>query len=443
MTTYFVSSAGSNTSPYDTEAKAATALLTTTALATASDTIKVSSTHTENAGGSITIHLPTSPGLKIVSVIFNGSGTGAAASGAAVNTNANSFFAMDGHGYVYGINFAAGTGSSDGSASIFIATVNQTQGLFFDTCTFRLNTSNSSPAFNWGGLGNNSNRDQWLRFYDCGFRFGATAQTIVIRNLIAELRGCSINASGSAPTTLFTPAAGATTQLSVIGSDLSGKTWTNFVNVGVGCASKFLARQCKMPASFAVSTGTFAGPGGVEVELIDCDSGDNHYTYLKSCWQGTIVASNTIYASTSNGTDSYSLHMTGNANSSFTWPLISPPIPQWNAATGSGKTTTVEVDNDGTTFTDAQLWQETSAKVTSGSTASTWEISDRAASIVASGTNQTTSSVSWTGTGGFGAEVKQKLVSGSFTPAEVGAVVTVVKLAANDDVYVSGTATLA
>jgi hypothetical protein len=64
-------------------------------------------------------------------------------------------------------------------------------------------------------------------------------------------------------------------------------------------------------------------------------------------------------------------------------------------------------------------------------------IADRAADILTAGANQTTSTASWTGTGGFGAAVKQKLVSGSFTPAEVGLISTVVKLAkASATVYV-------
>jgi hypothetical protein len=128
--------------------------------------------------------------------------------------------------------------------------------------------------------------------------------------------------------------------------------------------------------------------------------------------------------------------MTGNANTSFIHPLVSPPIATFNS-TLSALTSTVEAVNDGTTFTDAELWQETLAKVTSGSPLGTWNVGDRAASIVATPANQTTSTATWVGTGGFGAAVKQKLVSSSFTPAEIGAITTVIKLAKNDNVYIS------
>jgi hypothetical protein len=172
------------------------------------------------------------------------------------------------------------------------------------------------------------------------------------------------------------------------------------------------------------------------VELIDCNSADVNYYYTKVSWEGTVLADASVYYNASDGTTSISWLMTGNANSSFTWPLTSPPISSWNATLGA-MTTTVEVTNDGTTYTDAQLWQETLAKVTSGVPLGTWNRADRAADITTAGTNQASSSVSWTGTGGFGAEVKQKLVSGSFTPAEIGPITTRVFLAANDSVYVS------
>jgi hypothetical protein len=178
------------------------------------------------------------------------------------------------------------------------------------------------------------------------------------------------------------------------------------------------------------------GPGAHCVIAADCDEGDVNYNFRKECYEGTISTSAAIYQSASNGTDSFSLLMTGNANTSFVHPLVSPEIVAFNSAL-SAMTTLVEVTNDGTTFTDAQLWQETMAKITTGVPLGTWNVADRVADILTAGSNQASSSVSWTGTGGFGAEVKQKLESGSFTPAEVGEIVTVVKLAANDNVYVS------
>jgi len=76
-------------------------------------------------------------------------------------------------------------------------------------------------------------------------------------------------------------------------------------------------------------------------------------------------------------------------------------------------------------------------EISSGFTIGTWNVADRAAGILTAGTPQASSSAAWTGTGGFGAEVKQELESGSFTPAEVGEITTIVKLAINDNVYVS------
>jgi hypothetical protein len=100
--------------------------------------------------------------------------------------------------------------------------------------------------------------------------------------------------------------------------------------------------------------------------------------------------------------------------------------------------TTVQVVNDGTTFKDNELWQETLAKITTGFTLATWDKSDRVSNILTAGANQETSTESWTGTGGFGSAIKQKLVSSSFTPAEIGNIIVAIKLGkAISTVYVS------
>lgn len=434
MTTYFVSNAGSNTAPYDTEAKAANSLGTIATLPwLATDVVKVSSTHTETAGAAITYTFPATPGLQILSVLFNGSGTGGLASGASINVGAaNGAFTLGaGFPYGYGITFTGGT-NDNALCDVIIGFAASPNGHKWENCVFSLPSINAGALFSIGAVANTGNDDAEFNLVNCTLTGGN--KTLTFRGGIVDISNLTL--AGTAPTTLFSFANGSPCILRISASDLSGVAWTNFMSVTAAIYGSVRLAQCKLPSGFVVTTGTFPGPGQFDIVMIDCASGDTHYTYQKHCWQGTIVASNSIYADASDGTNSISWLMTGNANTSFAYPLVSPPIDFFND-TLSAMTTTVEVTNDGTTFTDAQLWQETQAKVTSGSTKSTVNIADRAADILAAGAAQANSTKSWTGTSGFSAEVKQQLVSGSFTPAEVGPVRVVVKLAANNDVYVS------
>ena len=109
MATYFVNTAGSNTAPYDTEAKAANALATVAAVPWADgDIVRIKSTHNENIGSTTTFTLPTAGtngGVKILSVAFDGSGTGALTAGATLTASANAvgFNFTGGYGYMSGV----------------------------------------------------------------------------------------------------------------------------------------------------------------------------------------------------------------------------------------------------------------------------------------------------------------------------------------------------
>jgi hypothetical protein len=124
--------------------------------------------------------------------------------------------------------------------------------------------------------------------------------------------------------------------------------------------------------------------------------------------------------------------MTSSANASFTWPLTSPPIVAFNS-TLSAFTTTVHTAHNavgggtGGKLLNSECWQETLAKITSGSPLGTWNRADRVADILTAGADQDTdATTSWTGAA---IATHDNLISGSMTPAEIGPITTVVKLA--------------
>ncbi len=418
MTTYFVSSAGSNTSPYDTEAKAATALLTVTALAASTDIVRVSSTHNENIGGSVTYTLPTSPGLQILSVTFNGAGTGALAAGGTITTGGNNAMTINGNGYFYGLTLTVGAGGSSSSAQINLSTANTvSHWQRYDSCTFYVNTTSSVPIFSIGRInGSSTDGDCTVVMNNCVWRFANTGIKPTFKQGYVVIRGLSLHASSSIPSVLFSFLAGLVAIVDVTASDLSLGT-NNIVDIGNKSPNRIRIAQCKMPSGFALTSGAAGSPGGTEVIMEDCDSGDVHYTYIKQGYGGTVTQQNSTYADASDGTNNLGWTMASEATATFLTPLVCPPINYWNA-TLSAMTTTVEAASNNVTFKDNELWQETLSKVTSGFTLGTWNVADRAADVLATGANQTTSSKTWTGVPGT--PVLQKLVSGSFTPAEVG-----------------------
>ncbi len=434
MATYFVSNAGSNTAPYDTEAKAATSLGTIAALWTASDIVKISSTHTESTGGAITYTFPSSPGLQILSVTFNGSGTGALATGAVVTnaTNGTAFNFQSGFVYCYGVTFNAA--SSNSNSNVFNLGVATTSaiGFILESCTLTVPGTGTAARLFLGPSA--SNNDTIIHLINCTLSNGAD-KSFGIRHGKIIIDGLTI--AGTTPTTLFAGASVDSTEVDLRASDISNLSWTNLFSVASSpVPGYFRAVGCKFPASFVVVTGSFTGPGQMYVEAIDCNSSDVNYYYYKSCYEGTVEASNSIYADASDGTNSISWKFTSNSVVSYQHPLVGPPIHYFNK-TLSSMQTVVEVVSDNVTYKDTELWQETMAKITSGSPVATWNRADRGA-ITSSGTYQTTSTVSWTGTGGFTSAVKQKLESGSFTPAEIGQITVLVKLAkASSTVYVS------
>lgn len=434
MATYFVGAGGSNTAPYDTEAKAATSLATIAALPwTNADVVKVDSTFAEDvAAPSYTF--PSTPGMQLLSVTFNGSGTGALAAGASItcSTNGNPFNIVGGYAYIYGVSFIGNNGSSAGNL-VSVISGTGVSSLVFDTCTISAPGTSASAKINFGGASNNV--VMTCDLINCTISNGAN-KTIGLRN--GRFTADNLTLAGETLTSVFQPASADSQEFEVKNSDLTGVAWTNLVVVSSIQVNGYMRfTNCKLQSGFALTTGSFPYPGAVPVEAIDCHSGDTHYYYQRDSWHGTITSDNSVYYDASNGTTSLSLKLVSSANVSFAYPMITPPMTFFNS-TLSAMTTTIECTNDGTTFTDAELWQETTAKTTSGSPLGTTNRADRVATILTTPANQESSTVSWTGTGGFGSEVKQKLVSGSFTPAEIGYVTTQVFLAkASSTVYIN------
>lgn len=404
-----------------------TAAVGALAVAVAGDTIWVSDAHAATRGAAAAWTLPTADGLKILcGDDVAEPPTALTATGSEETTGDFAISFVAGHGYVYGLIFKSGTGAGSASDILFNTNASLNYGITFDTCQFK----QLATGTNTTRLGVSAGDAVFGKFINCDFNWSAAAQGFLLQNGRWEFSKLTI--SGTAPTSLISTTADGG-RILVENSDLSGLVVTNLVNAGTANGSHIIFRNGKMPAFTNVITGTIPAVGGNVVEMFNCDSADTHIRYARYTYQGSIVQESTIVPTpgASDGDTAFSLKLVSLATGPTFW---NPLYTNWNYrrqnTVGSAITVTVEVASNAT-LTDAECWLEVAYLGTSGFPLGT-VITDRAATIIATPANQTTSSVSWASSPG----TTQKLAV-TFTPQEKGVFMWRVALAkASQTVYV-------
>lgn len=407
----------------------------------AGDTIYVSQAHAESTAGAVTITMPgtlASPN-KIIGANDAAEPPTAVSTAPTVTTTGTNAITIAGHGYLYGLDFTQGSGSSSNLNFVIAATAGNRQR--YESCKFRMATTGNSSFFAIGSSGTAA--PSAVDFENCDFRFSATGQTMDFLNGQFRIRGGSILSGGTAPTTgLFT-----------IGFNSNGRGCTldvdgfNMVNLGTSSnlvravtgGGKVVIRNCKLPASWAGNLSSATPVVGFRAEMWNCDSGDTNYRLWVEDYAGSIKHETTVVkgSGASDGTTAQAWKMVTSSDAEYpTHVLRSPELAIWNATTGSSKTVTVEILHDSTTaLKDDEVWLEVQY-LGDGSFPITTFIDDCKADFLATAADQTSSSVSWTTTGITNVN-KQKLVV-SFTPQEKGWFLGTVCLAkASYTVYVN------
>jgi hypothetical protein len=288
--------------------------------------------------------------------------------------------------------------------------------LTFENCQFSMT---GGSAFIIGSSGTIPTIN---RFINTPVVFNAVGQTMFVSGDFVWKDTASAIGAGTVPTYLFDN--GGTTigaaNMLLDGLDLSAVNTTLFASPSLQNGTMHaLLNNCRLHASVAITaTLTLRAQ---EITLVGCGSAGNSARNEKYALDGTMTTETTIVRSSgaSDGTTavSWKAVTTSNPNKQFQFEL--PPIAVWNSATGSSKTLTVEMVNDGTTLKDDEVWVEVEYLGSSSQPVSS-KVTSRAADHLATGANITTSSVTWTTTG-LSSPVKQKL-SVSFTPQMAGLV---------------------
>ena len=408
MTTYYVDSvAGSNTAPYDTWAKAATALATIAAIDAAGDTVYVASTHNETSAVNLLYSWAgtlTSPTRVIFADKTSGGPPATLATGGAITTT-GAHSITPGVAYFYGLTFNCGTG-------VVSADIKITNGVIFESCTFKLLSTGPSGQSTVNISGNSS----LAQFINCSFTFSATDQGFGHNDGVSSaFIGGGLAVGTSTPTNLFgLPNAvfSAFANINMTDFDLSNAAAT--INI-TNTTARIVMTRCKLPTSWS---GSATAIGNAQSIILDaCDySGTNNSMRYRSI-AGSIDSETTLIRSggASDGVTGLSWKITSVA-ASGTFPIVpleSRPFVLWNDTTGAAKTLTVEFLHDSVTgLKDNELVLEVDYFGASGSPLGTRATS--APSAIAAGSTLSSSSASWTTTGMT--NPNKQNVSVTFTP---------------------------
>ena len=340
---------------------------------------------------------------------------------------------------VTGCAYFYGLGWSGANFRVGPAGGNQTE-LVFDSCNF---TFTGGSFMLIGSNGGNSNISR-VEFINTPVIFSAVGQSIYPNGKFIWRNTASAIGAGTVPTHLFDHSNGTfsigAVDVTLDGLDLNALNTALFMFPADNGFVNFKAFNCKLNASVTVSNSP--SKRCQEAHIFACDSAGNSARNEKYCSDGTMTTETTIVRSSgaSDGTTpvSWKAVTSGDPNKAFQLEL--PPIAVWNSATGSSKTATIEIVNDGTTLNSDDIWVEVEYLGASGSPLASI-VSSRPADHLTTGSALTTSSVTWTTTG-LASPVKQKL-SVSFTPQMAGLVRAKVCIAkASKTIYVDPMVTI-
>lgn len=299
--------------------------------------------------------------------------------------------------------------TNNGAVSIagnFLCSPNGDMLFALEDGAIRLGSTSSQPRIVVGANGGTTNLTQTVRLRNVTAKFANASQSIQFRRGQFEWLGGGIDAAGSIPTALFTSASGGMpSRILCEDLDLSGLS-TSIFDVSTGSGVARLSR-CKLHGSVALTTGSHAGAGGVEAEMVDCDSADTNIRYSRVNGFGSVNSSAAVYLtggakSKRNGSDvPFSHFLTGTHACGKFLPLYSPWYPMFLDSVGS-KTFSIKVAYDrATALTNEELFIEIEVLGTSGSVQGSLLTSRLSAWQLQSGSALSNTSESWAGSGGW------------------------------------------
>lgn len=281
-------------------------------------------------------------------------------------------------------------------------------------------------------VGSTAARSTRLTLDNVEIRFGHVSQGVNVNNASVFIRDGQL---AGAAITEFVKALAAPADIDVNSLDMSSAGATlNFIANLTYPVGSIRFNKIKTPESWSGSLmATPPAYGTLRAVATNIDSGSTNYRiqavgYNGSMRQDTAV---TRTGGASDGTTPISLRMETTSQYYPLSALESLPLEVWNETVGTPITVAVHVLTDGVTLKDDEAWLEVSYLDSTGSPLGAVTSDEKSNQLVA-GSDQSTSSESWTTTG-ITTPVKQVL-SVTFTPQKKGIIRAVVKIARSNTV---------
>lgn len=397
----------------------------------------MSQAHAETAAAALTETSPGVSGSPTAVICVSDAAeppTALSTAGSVSNTGANNV-AFNGTGAAYGFTVNV---SSAASAAALNFTSTSPWHWIFRSCVLVLRATAAANRIVVGGT--SGNQEALLELYASDMQFNATAQAINPGSTTKWYGGTLT--LGTAPTGgLIKGVAGMSHLFEARAVDLNNLGTNPLVEVGQGVPGGYIDFiHCKISASHTVSTittGTYDGLGFARLRMHRCRSDDTSRSWdlVEKDYCGTVESTNAIerVGGASDTADNYSHKMISSTGASFYAPLYSPRYAIPIFTVGSSLTLTVQIFIDqAAALTDADVFAELEYEGTSGNSLGVFTNTRRG--ILASNTNLTSSSATWTGSP---TNPQARQIAITFTPQEVGvAFVRIGLMAASKTLYV-------
>lgn len=335
---------------------------------------------------------------------------------------------LTGYAYSYGVEYAGGTGNISigelADANIILESNNT---VVLSSSSSTADIAGYSPSYRCGLKIINGNIKLNNSTGACG---------IQVNPLRFEWRGGSL-ISDYGVDTLFTSSATGTPHKATIEDvdlDAMGQGATAAILIDLTTTDAnydVLLTRCKLPsdAGFAVTDNDWATYNTGKVRLHHCSSANQTYDFYERSYEGTVEDNTSIYRTggASDGTTAISAKMVSSAGCvENIIALESIPITGWTSST-TEKTFTVEgVWDSATNIQNDEIWLE--LEYPADNSSGLGAIAKDKCAILGTPADQTASTETWTGTGGFSNENKFKL-SVTVTPGKAGPITAKVYLA--------------
>lgn len=419
MALVFCDDGGSNTSPYETWAKAATTFTVAEGQAIAGDDIIIGADHSEVLGGNLTMSFAgtdASP-IRVISATVGADSDVAYNKADNVQIDGSSgsrSITITGVVKFYGVSFKIGNN----------LILNGDNGVvYFEDSAVELTGASSSIDLN-----NSTTRTGLiLKNTDINFSTGGASTGFQMSGGWFVWDGGAWSQTGTQPTATFN-AGLRRNVINMRGVDLSAIT-SAFIDIGDNFIATLQMHHCLINSGVALATGTILRlPSTLLLSGCDDTTGNNLYRLEYVDYWGSTVDDDTIFLNASDGTTPISWKMVSTTNAAeFSDPTKSPPIYSWVDATGETTFTASFVWDSASDLQDDEVWLEIEYLEASADVDSAFA-DDRMADISATPVDQDNNTEAWTGADGFTNKNRQE-VAVTVTVNRVGPVIARVCLA--------------